>query len=281
MKIPQKLATAYIRLKLKLLTVLSKKRAAQKAFELFSTPFVKKMRRSPSVFKTAELLDFNFNGLNIHGYHWNRSKPNKVLIIHGFSSQAYKFKSYVERLITKKYEVVAFDAPAHGSSEGKTLNALEYSEVIKKIIELYGPFTGFIAHSFGAIALSLALENTPHDKNTKVVFIAPATETTTSIRIALKFLRVKNEAVKKEINNIVYRLSGKDTQWFSIKRAMENISASVLWIHDEDDEITPLEDALCVQNENFQNVTFFITKGLGHRKIYHDRDIKKRVIDFL
>ena len=84
----------------------------------------------------------------------------------------------MEPLENKGYEVLAFDAPAHGDSEGSTVNAIEYSEMIKKVIELYGPVEAFIAHSFGGIAISLALEQIPHDANTKIVFIAPATETT-------------------------------------------------------------------------------------------------------
>lgn len=62
---------------------------------------------------------------------------------------------------------------------------------------------------------------------------------------------------------------------------MRNIKAKVLWLHDEDDDITPWNDALKVQEENFPNIRFVITKGLGHRKIYGDLNIKKEVIDFL
>ncbi len=62
---------------------------------------------------------------------------------------------------------------------------------------------------------------------------------------------------------------------------MRNINASILWLHDEDDDITPLEDALKVKHENFPNIRFVITKGLGHKKIYGDGAIKKEVLEFL
>jgi hypothetical protein len=65
------------------------------------------------------------------------------------------------------------------------------------------------------------------------------------------------------------------------KRAMKNIKATVLWIHDESDDITPLADALKVKSENFPNIRFLITQGLGHKKIYRDNDIRNEVIDFL
>ena len=73
---------------------------------------------------------------------------------------------------------MAFDAPAHGYSDGKMVNAVIYSMMIREIASIYGMPDGFIAHSFGGIALSLALENLPHSIDTRVVLIAPATETT-------------------------------------------------------------------------------------------------------
>ena len=145
----------------------------------------------------------------------------------------------------------------------------------------FGPIKSFLAHSFGGIALSLALENMPHNENTRVVLIAPATETTTAVDIAFDMLKIKNAAVRKEFDAIVLRLSGKETAWFSMRRAMDHIKAQVLWIHDEKDDVTPWADAQKVKEDNHPNIHFVITKGLGHRKIYHDPAIKNKVIEFM
>jgi pimeloyl-ACP methyl ester carboxylesterase len=281
MKIKQFLAIKYIRTKIKLLSLVSSRRAAEEAFRLFCTPQKQKKIVKPSAFNYAESLYIKLYGLKIKGYRWNKDKPLKVLILHGFSSSAYKFHHYVAPLIEKGYEVTAFDAPAHGGSEGKTINALEYSKLIEIIIKTYGPFDGFIAHSFGGIALSITLEKTPHNKNTRVVFIAPATETTSAIDAAFKMLDVENKNVREIFEKIIKEKSGHSSKWFSIKRAMQHIKATTLWIHDEEDDITPLSDALKVKELNLPNVHFHITKGLGHRNIYRDKTIKNMVIDFL
>jgi pimeloyl-ACP methyl ester carboxylesterase len=94
-------------------------------------------------------------------------------------------------------------------------------------------------------------------------------------------LKLKNETVRSEFEKIVFEVSGKETSWFSIRRAMHNISASVLWIHDEEDNITPWADALKVKEDNHPNIKFVLTKGLGHQKIYHDQATKKSVVEFL
>lgn len=281
MKLTQKLAISYIRTKFKLLSFFSKRKTASQAFELFCTPILKSADRNPAIFAAAELLNFSLNGLNVQGYRWNKDKAHKVLILHGFGSAAHNFYSYIISMIDKGYQVLAFDAPAHGNSDGKTINAMEYSQMIEQVIALYGPINGFLAHSFGGIALSLAIEKTPHDEDTKIVFIAPATETTSAIDSAFELLKIKDLGVRKAFDKIIFDKGGKPTEWYSIRRAMKNIKASVLWVHDEDDDITPLKDALKVKEDGFPNIEFVITKGLGHRKIYRDTTIQKKIAAFL
>ncbi len=279
MKLTQRLAIGYVQTKFKLITAISKKKAAEKAFVVFGTPFMKSIRKAPV--KNAEVIHFQLNNKKMHGYRWNHPQPKKALILHGFGSAAHKFEDYALLLIDKGFEVLAFDAPAHGDSEGDTTNAIEYSEMIKEVMERFGPIENFIAHSFGGISLSLALEQVTHDANTKVVFIAPATETTSAVDGAFKMLKLNNETVRNEFEKIILNLTGKNVAWFSMRRAMDNIKASILWVHDEEDDITPWADALKVKEDNHPNIKFVCTKGLGHRKIYHDNNIKKQVIDFM
>jgi esterase/lipase len=286
MKLTQRLAIGYIQTKFKVLTIVSKKKAAEKAYELFSTPFLRSKKKADP--KHAESLHFTLHmpgsrnkKIAIRGYRWNHPMQHKVLILHGFGSAAHKFEHYVAPLVKKGYEVLAFDAPAHGESEGTTTNAIEYSKMITEVITRYGPVQGFIAHSFGGIALSLAMEDMPHDEKMRIVFIAPATETTTAVDGAFTMLKLKDKAVRAEFEKIILQVSGKPTTWFSMKRIMKKMKASILWIHDEEDNITPWSDALKVKEDNHPNINFVTTKGLGHRKIYHDAGIKKEVISFL
>lgn len=279
MKLTQRLAIGYVQTKFKLLSVISKRKAAEKAFVIFGTPFMKSIPKTPV--ENAEVIHFQLNNKKMNGYRWNHPQAKKALILHGFGSAAHKFEDYALLLIEKGFEVLAFDAPAHGNSEGDTTNAIEYNQMIIEVMERFGPIENFIAHSFGGISLSLALEQVKHDANTKVVFIAPATETTSAVDGAFKMLKLKNETVRNEFEKIILNLTGKNVAWFSMRRAMNNIKASILWVHDEDDDITPWNDALKVKEDNHPNIKFVLTKGLGHRKIYHDESIKKQVIDFM
>ena len=270
----------YLRTKFKVLSAISQKKAAREAFKLFCTPFIMPVKQPSSIFDTAEFLDLNLNNNILKGYRWNYPSEKKILLLHGFSSGAKNFHHFVTPLIKKGYEVMAFDAPAHGISEGTTVNAVDYADMIKKIIELFGPVKNFIAHSFGGLAVCLALEEIVHDENTKLVLIAPATETTSAVDHAFKLLKIKNNGVRKEFNKIIYSINGKPTEWYSVKRALKKLEAKIIWVHDKEDDTTPFKDVENVMKEKFLNVQFEITKGLGHSRIYRDPQIVGLVVDF-
>jgi len=175
---------------------------------------------------------------------------------------------------------LAFDAPAHGRSGGKKINAPLFKRTILEVNKKYGPVQSFMAHSFGGLAVSLALEELSHTKDFRVALIAPATETSTAIKSFFKFLQL-DPAILPEFEKIILNTGGVSSDWYSIKRAMKHIRARVLWFHDEDDEITPLSDVLKVKALQYPNIDFVITKGLGHRRIYRDNHVAKEIIDFL
>jgi len=203
------------------------------------------------------------------------------LIIHGFESSVINFDKYVNPLIKKGYEVMAFDAPAHGRSSGKKINAIIFRDFIKQVCLQYGPVQSFIAHSFGGLAICLALAETEHDENFRIALVAPATETKTALDHFFKFIKLDDVEVRKEFEEIITQLSGHSLAWFSIHRALQKIKAKILWVHDKDDKTTPLQDVLRIREENHLNIQFIITKGLGHRRIYRDAKIGKAIVSFV
>jgi pimeloyl-ACP methyl ester carboxylesterase len=280
MRFSQRLALSYIRTKFKLLAAISKKKAAEKAFDLFCTPQRRNRKAMPKIFGEAETLHFKLDGTNLTGWQWNKGGGKKLLILHGFESSVINFDRYVRPFIKKGYEVLAFDAPAHGRSGGKTINAPLYKKMIMEINKRYGPIDYFISHSFGGLALSLALEDISHSKDNKVVLIAPATETETAIDFFFKFLRLDPD-IRPEFEKAIIKRGGVTPAWYSVRRALKNIRASVLWVHDEGDEVTPIADVKKAMDDRFSNIEFYITNGLGHRRIYRDNNVTKKIIEFL
>lgn len=280
MVISQQLALKYIRTKFKLLSLISKRKAARKAFVLFCTPQHRNKKELPPIFEKGEKLQFRFLNYTVHGYRWNAGGAKKVLILHGFESGIVNFDRFIKPLLKKGYEVLGFDAPAHGRSTGTFFNALLYKELIQIIYKKYGPMQSFLAHSFGGLALSLALEEIAHDSATKAVLIAPATETTTAVNFFFDHLKL-DTSLRPYFDKVILEKSGHPPDWFSVARASNAIKATVLWAHDKDDTMTPFGDIENVMAANYPNFHFLITEGLGHRRIYRDNKVVKVIIDFL
>ncbi|MEO8583694.1 MAG: alpha/beta fold hydrolase [Flavitalea sp.] len=278
MKLEQKVLINFLSTKLKMMSLVSKRKAAEAAFELFCTPIVKSKKPLPALFLESEQMDFEVGGYSIHGYRWKKEHAKKILIVHGFGSSSGNFEKYVGGLLNKGFEVLAFDAPAHGLTTGKTMDFLAFVGAIKKINEMYGPIDGFLAHSYGGLAVTYFLESVKNDQK-KVVLIAPATETATTIDSFFRFLNLGKE-LRKEFDNIIFKKDGQWPEYYSVRRSMNYIQSSVLWFHDEEDQLTPVADALKVKADAHPNVKFRITKGLGHSRIYRDPSIVREVLEF-
>ncbi|HEX5026005.1 MAG TPA: alpha/beta hydrolase, partial [Agriterribacter sp.] len=147
MKLSHKIALTYLRARLQLLALVSPERAASKALVLFCTPRRRLQQNPSAIIKKATPLTLSINGLSICGYRWNHPSPKKILIAHGFESSARNFDGFVIPLIKKGYEIVAFDAPGHGKSDGSEITLPEYVRTLQAIVCEYGPFDAYIAHS--------------------------------------------------------------------------------------------------------------------------------------
>jgi len=202
------------------------------------------------------------------------------LILHGFESSVVNFEKYASALINKRYEVLAFDAPAHGRSTGKTINVITYKNMIHYIWNHFGPIDAFIAHSFGGLSLCLALEEISHSHSTRMVLIAPAAETKTAIDNFFRFIKL-DSGVRKEFDQLITQIGGRPPEWYSVARAASHLKAQVLFLQDKDDFMTPLSDVEPIMNRNYPNFQFIISGGLGHRRIYRDDQSLEKIMEFL
>lgn len=282
MKLAQTIFLSYYISKFKLLALISPEKAARNAFELFCTPYTRRRTyETPDVFEEAEKIHLSFRDHDIHGFSWQPKVPNgrKILICHGFDSLSYRFAQYIEPLINHGFEVYAFDAPGHGLSSGKTINALLYCDMILEVAKKYGPFDAFMAHSFGGIAVTLAIEKMETDLPKRLVLIAPATETTRSVTDFCRHLKI-DKRLRSELEKLIVTVGGQPASWYSVARIIQSISTPTLWLHDKKDRITPYEDMHHLTELSLPHVEFVITEGLGH-SLYRDNQICNQIVGFL
>ena len=282
LKINQKLALRYVRARLNILSLVSPRKAAVKAFRYFCTPRQRVTKKGSVLFEGGERLSFRSDKHTIRGHRWlPAGQPVKrVLIAHGWESASRNFEAYIGPLLKKGYEVLAFDAPAHGRSGGRRTTLPEYVQVLRTVEHDFGPFDAYLGHSLGGLALALLLENAPHHPETRLVLVAPAVETTTAVAAFSKLLRLPAE-VTAAIDDYVQEISGHPFSWYSLRRALHHVQAGILYLQDEEDRVTPASEADLVRQDGHHNIRFVFTKGLGHRKIYKDSESMQMIVDFL
>jgi len=282
MKLAQRLLIGYYKTKLKTIGLISPRKGAKVAYQLFCTPLTRKTKRKePPVFHKAEKVSFDIDGLTIRGFRWNADHPNgkKILIVHGFSSYAYKFEKYITLLKKEGFEILAFDAPAHGISDGKLINAYIYKNALLRIEFLYGPFYGIMGHSLGGLAASLAFEQLTNRDKRKLVLVAPATETKTAISNFFKLIPA-DEKIKHAFTRLIGELTDKPVSYYSVSRVVKSIRSPVLWVHDKQDAICTFDDVKPLLTIDLPHVQFLITEHLGHSKVYKDNKVCGDIVHF-
>lgn len=283
MKLSQRLLLKYYKAKIETIGMVSPEKAATEAFDLFCTPFkTKKITKIPAIFHHSLPISVEVNGLTIRGFQWKSEllQARKILLVHGFSSYSYKFDQYVLMLRKEGFEVLAFDAPGHGMSDGKRINALLYRDTILAIEQHFGSLYGIIAHSLGGLAASLAMEKMENTTHRKLVLIAPATETKRAIENFFALIPAK-PVVKEAFEQLIIKLAGEPISYFSVPRVIKTLDAQILWVHDQTDTICAFKDVEPLLKEIIPSTEFHITKGLGHNQVYKEASTRDRILHFI
>lgn len=274
----------YLRTKFKALGMVSLAIAGKSAFDLFCTPYPKyKKRKAPAIFHQAKSLSVQLDGsIRIHGFEWTPTKPNgkTVLIAHGYASCFYKFEQYIQPLLKAGFRIIGFDAPGHGTSEGKYINILIYKDTIEQIIKSCGPIDHFMGHSLGGITLAMIAQTIENPTEHKFVLIAPATKTSTTFSSYFEMMHF-SEPIKAAFLNELNKRTKLPITYFEADRAIENYKGPLLWVHDQGDQVCPYKDLVDFKNTAPENIKFLITKGLGHNKIYRTMDVIDKIVTFL
>ena len=290
MKLKQKLATRYTRAQLNILSLVSIRKTAGKAFRLFVTPRKRRKGKLPPIFDTGEALSFRQDGHTIRGHRWEpysdalrpseMTSPRKVLIAHGFGSSTRAFEHYIAALLKKGYEVVAFDAPGHGLSGGKRLFITDYVRMLTAIEQAHGPFQSWMAHSLGGLALVLSLEDVPVEGSGRLVLVAPAPGIAPALAEWTNALELPGPVVR-EIDEYAAGAAGHPLDWFSLRRSIGLVQAEILFVQDEGDAVISLDEAKKIRDDGHKNIRFLFTTGLGHKKVYKDQEVLDQIVEFL
>ncbi|MFB6982758.1 alpha/beta fold hydrolase [Streptomyces scopuliridis] len=221
------------------------------------------------------------NGKSVVTYQWgDGSRP--VLLVHGWKSRAARFGAFVTALREQGYSPIAFDAPAHGASSGRTTSIVEYREIIRQLHAEHGRFEAVIAHSFGVLATFFALRGGVRAR--RVVGIGGVAEFGWIID-AFRTLLGLRERIARDMRGYVERVMfpGDPDIWRRLNASYrpEEIGVPVLLFHDEHDELVPLGQSRALVRAYGEGARLVVTRGLGHRRILGDPEVVAAAVDFV
>lgn len=212
----------------------------------------------------------------VAAYAWGRGPS--VLLIHGWSGRGAQFCDFVPGLVDAGFEVIAFDAPAHGRSPGRATTLLQIADVIAKLAQTFGPLRAMVAHSFGALCALYAA--TTGAATERVVAISPPASLEgllVSFASALGLPR----AAQAVLARLLEERFGHDL-WsrFSAIELARRVSGAGLVIHDRADREIPWAEGAAVA-EAWPGARLMLTDGLGHRRLLRDPEVIAATVDFI
>ena len=267
----------WLRFGFAVLNVISPRWGARRAYRLwFTSPRYPEPARERRWREQAQVdfIDHEHGPLAV--YRWGQGPA--VLLVHGWSGRGTQMGAFAEPLVKRGYSVVAFDAPGHGRSAGSETNAFQVAAALASVAEQTGPLSAIIAHSFGTMATTLALHQGLSVE--KVVCISAPTSLEFLVDRFCQTLDIKPK-IETLLIQMLEKEFGKDI-WQRIEsdRHVVDCTTAALIIHDKNDVDVPWQWSERLAKA-WPNSCFWLTKGLGHRRILRNRTVIRSVCEFI
>ncbi len=259
-----------------LLAVFSEKNAAEKAFTLFCTPRKGKVLPIQQEFLDAAVHDVvEVGGMELQTYNWKGTKET-VLLLHGWESNSFRWRNLINYLKKEDFNIIAFDAPAHGKSGGEILNVPIYAECADHVIKKFNP-AYIVAHSVGGTTAVFHQYQYNSNSVRKLVTIGSPSELEEIMRHYQLMLGFNNR-VLRALDRYFQNHFGFGIKDFSTSKFASQLKLQGLLIHDELDAVAPVSASERVHSR-WSNSKLVKTRGFGHS--LHQDEVNLQIIDFL
>ncbi|MEK6780062.1 MAG: alpha/beta hydrolase [Bacteroidota bacterium] len=202
-----------------------------------------------------------------------------MLLVHGWAGRAGQFRKFIPKLLENNFRAVAFDGPAHGSSEGRQTNIQEFEAALHKIFEKVGIPIAAIAHSFGGVASIYSIRNGL--PLTKLINIASPTIGEEIINGFLKVIHASpatGKAFKAYILK-TFHISFDELSALNLITFLPH-ELKLMLVHDEEDKEVAIKHPLELQKA-YLTAILFKTSGLGHSRILRDEAVIQKCVEFI
>ena len=208
-----------------------------------------------------------------------RRTRGPVLLVHGWAGRGAQLGAFVAPLLERGHAVVAFDGPAHGRSPGWQTNPLDFAAAVQRVAEHVGPLDAVVAHSFGAVATTIALGGGL--AAARVAYLGATSGADQAVRGFARILALPDAVVRDLRRRLEGRFGADIWQRISTVAIAPRLwGVPALVVHDTEDRDVPHAAAAALADA-WPGAELVTTRGLGHRRILRDPEVIARVVSFL
>ena len=222
---------------------------------------------------------------------WGEVGP-LVMLVHGWNGRGSQLGAFVAPLVATGHQVVAFDAPGHGRSDGSRSSLLEFANAFDAVLDTVRPFfqplRGVVAHSMGGAAVTYALSRAqargravsePGAEEPRLVFIAPPTDVRDFVDTVSGELGLLPQT-QARLEGLLERRIGQRLEDLHALKLAGSMRQPLLIVHDERDRAVPFT---CGQSlaAAWPGAELYPTRGLGHSRILLDASVISAATGFI
>jgi pimeloyl-ACP methyl ester carboxylesterase len=250
-----------------------------RAARLFCTPFRSSRERATAAGAAGAREErIDLDGIEIATYVWGdpRTQPY-LLFAHGWSSHGTRIAAWMAPLREAGYALVAFDQPAHGKSQGRTVTLPDFACCLLAVGHHYGPAAAVIGHSLGGTASAVALARGLEAE--RAILIAPAADPFAAMERFSRFVRL-GSGFARHLAALFERETHVPVAELQAHRNAPSIGRPALIVHDlEDKEVSWAEGERYARL--WPGARMLSTCGLGHNRIADHPDVIADALRFL
>lgn len=247
------------------------------AYKLFSEPRKGRIteQKFPKTLLKADLhISYSLNEHIFQTYTW-KGNDEIILLIHGWESNASRWKKLLHHLKQTGKTIIAIDGPAHGKSNGKEFNVPIYAEFINEVVQKYNPKI-VIGHSIGGNAIAYFQAHYPHNFE-KIILLGAPSDFKVILENYIKMLSL-NKRVHQSLIDYVKTRFNVNVEDFSASKFLKDSPINGIIAHDIHDTVVLFEEGKKIANA-WSKAQFIETKGLGHSM--HDAYLYQTIVDFI
>lgn len=256
--------------------------AVRAAEKLFTTPFKSKRRKVEyELLEDADKFSIQTeDGRQLIGYRWGKKSDPIILLVHGWTATATCFANFITPLLNKGFQVISYDAIAHGESAGTTVSVTEWADTVRAVMDKIGYVYCIMGHSIGAGAIIIAssLQLTTE----KIVLISPVSDiskVTDDFASALSIPKIIMKKMHLYAWKKYYNSASKyGSNWNEIFSS--SFKVPTLIIHDINDQEIDISNSKELVKQ-WPWSEYMETKRLGHRRILFNPDVISTTLKFI